>query len=173
MKKNTSFITIIWSIIHKSQVEHNEKPEKTKIRKIKKFARLVDSLNLEDKEKTKIRKIKIFKIFKIWKIKKFKIFARGAWPPVLKTRKTKILITLFSRLWNPCSTRSKHGNRCHGHKKTQSADQLVVFIMVILQTTCCALRESIRFLFNDLFSHLKTTGNTHHGFWFSPPWNPV
>ena len=91
-----------------------------KNRKNQNFRTMVNPLNLEDKEKTKIRKIKNFKIFKIWKIKNFKIFARGAWPPVLKTRKTKILITLFSRLWNPCSTRSKHGNRCHGHKKTQS-----------------------------------------------------
>ena len=66
------------------------------------------------KENQKNQKIKKSKI---WKIQKFKIFTRGAWPHVMKTRKTKILITLFSQLWNPCSTCSKQGNRYYGHKK--------------------------------------------------------
>ena len=140
--------------------------------KIKIFTRWSILLIPKTRKKENLKNQKIKKS-KIWKIQKFKIFTRGAWPHVMKTRKTKILITLFSQLWNPCSTCSKQGNRYHGHKKTQSADQLMVFIMVILQTACRVLRESIHFLFNDLFSHLKTTGNTHHGFWFSPPWNPV
>ena len=60
------------------------------------------------------------------------------------------------------------GCRIHVPHAPSSRITMMVFIMVILQTACCVLRESIHFLFNDLFSHLKTTGNTHHGFWFSP-----
>ena len=61
----------------------------------------------------------------------------------------------------------------HNQLMVKRHNQLMVFIMVIPQATYCVLRESIHFLFNDLFSHLKTTGNTHHGFWFLPLLNPV